>query len=227
MRRRSSSAARWSGGDISVTNPAGHRHLRRCEPSAAPRTRCRSRPSNIHKGRHGAPTSPTSTPAPTPQYATTAYTGVRRHAHQRVHPARKRTRSSPAGRSTASCTSRRRTNVSLHRQYGDQRGDRRPRNNVTYDPTRNSISFGGNVYGQPDQHHGASASPAGEETLTGRVPARPPASPRPSPAGFGTVGGHIIASGITFSGNSGGTIQGRRDQPGRRRDGTSTAAPTS
>jgi hypothetical protein len=79
-------------------------------------------------------------------------------------------------------------------------------NNVAYDPTRNSISFGGNVTVNPISTTGLGL-PAGEESLTGAF-LLAPGFAASFTGSFGTVGGHVIASGISFTGDAGGTVQG-------------------
>jgi hypothetical protein len=70
----------------------------------------------------------------------------------------------------------------------------------------NKISFAGTITANPINTPGLGL-PAGEETLTGAFLLAPNFAVSFT-GDFGTVGGHIIASGISFSGNSGGTIKG-------------------
>jgi len=79
-------------------------------------------------------------------------------------------------------------------------------NGATFNPATNSISFAGNVNSSPINTPGLGL-PAGEETLTGAFLLAPNFAVSFT-GDFGTVGGHIIASGVSFSGNSGGTIKG-------------------
>ncbi|MDB5171960.1 MAG: hypothetical protein JWN51_733 [Phycisphaerales bacterium] len=81
-------------------------------------------------------------------------------------------------------------------------------NNPTGDPTTNSISFSGNVSATSIGTLPANATyPAGERGLTGAFLLAPNFAVSFT-GNFGTIGGSIVASKFSLSGNAGGTVQG-------------------
>jgi hypothetical protein len=79
-------------------------------------------------------------------------------------------------------------------------------NNVTLNPATNQINFKGTVTSSPINTPGLGL-PAGEDALTGAFLLAPGFNVSFT-GDFGSIGGHIIASSIGFSGNAGGTIKG-------------------
>lgn len=81
-------------------------------------------------------------------------------------------------------------------------------NNPKGSPSTNTITFGGNVSASGIQTLPANATfPAGERALTGAFLLAPNFAVS-FQGDFGTVGGSIVASQFTFSGNAGGTVNG-------------------
>src|SRR5439155_13662395 len=79
-------------------------------------------------------------------------------------------------------------------------------NGAAFDMTKNQINFTGSVNASPIDSLDATY-PAGERALTGAFILANNFSVSFS-GDFGTVGGHIMASNINFSGNAGGVIKG-------------------
>lgn len=81
-------------------------------------------------------------------------------------------------------------------------------NNPQGDPTTNSLYFGGNVSAQPMSSLPSNSNfPAGEKALTGAFILAPQFSVTFT-GNFGTIGGSIVASQLTYSGNAGGVVDG-------------------
>jgi hypothetical protein len=79
-------------------------------------------------------------------------------------------------------------------------------NNAPTNLGPNTISFAGTVTSNPINTPGLGL-PAGEETLTGAFLLAPNFNVSFT-GDFGSIGGHVIANGISFGGNAGGTIKG-------------------
>ncbi len=81
-------------------------------------------------------------------------------------------------------------------------------NNESLDPTRNTISFTGNVsFSDVGSLPATSDYPASLRQLTGAL-LLVPGFGASFGGNFNTIGGSIIASQLTFSGNAGGTVKG-------------------